>query len=323
MTRTREAVTAPEEIEKPNSMLPATLRKMLVTAFLGGLTYALTSMAGQDQIWSVILSVFIGGAVFVIQFLIDVDGRLQVVQIENRQHYNTVESLVEHGFSRINEATELFGLVERSPLQTDVVTQLVRNCTQLGSDSSDLVHRFAQSEIVRLSQFLRALGEGDAVYEGEDRDWLLGLTANTRACLDAISLTTVDAGGFWISDLGHRYVGVQRDLLNRGVQIRRIFVVENKNRTESPELKHTISLQSDIGVDVRVLNSAQIPETRKSSLFDFILFDNAVSYEVTPASVFEDGTAPSIVNTRLILNESRVSERVGIFKDLWEASQSY
>jgi hypothetical protein len=296
---------------------------MLITALLGGLTYVLTSLAAQDQIWSVILSVFIGGAVFVIQFLIDVDGRLQVVQMENRRHYNTVETLVEMGFSRINEATELFGLVERSPVQTDIVTQLVRNCTQLSSEASDIVHRFAQAEIVRLSQFLRALGEGNAVYEGEDRDWLLGLASNTRACLDAISLTTVDAGGFWISDLGQRYVGVQRDLLNRGVQIRRIFVVENRNRTEGPDLKRTLSLQSDIGIDVRILDSAQIPETRKSSLFDFILFDNAVSYEVTPASFVEDGAAPAIVNTRLILDEPRVSERVGIFKDLWEASRSY
>lgn len=312
-----------EENARPSSILPATLQKMLITALLGGLTYVLTSLAGQDPIWSVILSVFIGGAVFVIQFLIDVDGRLQVVQIENRRHYNTVETLVEMGFSRINEATELFGLVERSPVQTDIVTQLVRNCTQLSSEASDIVHRFAQAEITRLSQFLRALGEGNAVYEGEDRDWLLGLAANTRACLDAISLTTVDAGGFWISDLGQRYVGIQRDLLNRGVQIRRIFVVENRNRVEGPDLKRTLSLQSDIGIDVRILDSAQIPETRKSSLFDFILFDNAVSYEVTPASFVEDGAAPAIVNTRLILDEPRVSERVGIFKDLWEASRSY
>jgi hypothetical protein len=307
----------------PNSLLPATVQKLIITTVLGGVTYLLTSLAGQDQIWSVILSVFIGGAVFVIQFLIDVDARLQIVQLEGRRHYDTVETLVEMGFSRINEATELFGLVERSPLQTDVVTQLVRNCTQLNSDASDIIHRFAQSEILRLSQFLRALAEGNAVYEGEDRDWLLGLAANTRACLDAISLTTVDAGGFWRSDLGQRYVGIQRDLIGRGVQIRRIFVVESRTRSEDADLKRIIALQADIGIDVRILDSAQIPETRKSSLFDFILFDNAVSYEVTPGSFVEDGTAPAIVNTRLILEEPRVAERVSIFMDLWEASGAY
>src|SRR4051794_11452416 len=283
----------------PGVLLPATFQKVVVTACLGGLTYLLTNLTGQNQVWSIILSVFIGGAVFVIQFLIDVDNRLQVVQAEQRAHYATVERLVELGFSKINEATELFGLLENSPLPTDVVTQLVRNCTQLNADAPDLMHRFAQAEIMRLSQFLREVAEGGANYEGEDRDWLLGLATNTRACLDAISLTTVDAGGFWLSDLGQRYVGIQRDLVNRGVQIRRIFVVENVDRLESSDLKRVFTLQADIGIDVRMLDSTSIPETRKSSLFDFILFDNAVSYEVTPASFIEGGITPTIVNTRL------------------------
>lgn len=311
------------EAAGPRVLLPATFQKVVVTAFLGGVTYLLTNLTGQNQVWSIILSVFIGGAVFVIQFLIDVDNRLQVVQAEQRAHYATVERLVELGFSRINEATELFGLVEASPLPTDLVTQLVRNCTQLNADTPDLMHRFAEGEIMRLSQFLREVGEGGANYEGEDRDWLLGLTVNTRACLDAISLTTVDAGGFWLSDLGQRYVGLQRDLVNRGVQIRRIFVVDNVDRLENSDLKRVFVLQSEIGIDVRMLDSRRIPETRKSSLFDFILFDNAVSYEVTPASFIEGGIIPAIVNSRLVVDETRVRERIGIFKDLWEAAQSY
>src|SRR5689334_24491194 len=43
--------------------------------------------------------------------------------------------------------------------------------------SSTLAHRLAQRELSRMSEFLKELGEGgEAIYDGEDRDWLLGLT---------------------------------------------------------------------------------------------------------------------------------------------------
>lgn len=79
-------------------------------------------------------------------------------------------------------------LVESEP--ADAITKLVRNSTQ--------------------------------IY----RDCLLGLTMQSRHTIDAVSLSTAHAdgkefdGGLWISDLGQRYLALQRDATCREVVIR-------------------------------------------------------------------------------------------------------
>ena len=56
-------------------------------------------------------------------------------------------------------------------------------------------------------------------------------------------------------------------------------------------------------------------------IFDFILFDGAVSYETTPATTFAAGqTRPSIVRTLLAPMSSRVRDLEGRFEQLWEAA---
>src|SRR5690606_6212785 len=111
------------------------------------------------------------------------------------QHALT-QALIREEITKVSAATELFGAVEASALRTDVVTQLVRNATSVKRAETPLVFEFAQAEINRLSGYLRDLGQqADVVYDGEDRDWMLGLTRAASESIDATSLTTVDAGG--------------------------------------------------------------------------------------------------------------------------------
>jgi hypothetical protein len=63
---------------------------------------------------------------------------------------------------------------------------------------------------------------GYVAYDGEDRDWLLGLTRHAQSSIDTTSLMAVDAsgggfgeGGLWSSDLGRRYLEVQREAVQR------------------------------------------------------------------------------------------------------------
>lgn len=301
--------------------LPPPVQKVIVTVLLGGAAYIVTLLTGQNQIWGITLSVFFGGIVFVIQFLIEVDGRLQNLQTRQLAHQAAVENLVKTGFSRISEVTELFGLVEASRLQTEIITQLLRNCTSLGEHPSELVYRFAQSEILRISDLLKGLSEGNAVYEGEDRDWLLGLSRGTQTSLNAISLAAVDSSGFWSSGLGRHYVEIQRELVDNGVQIRRIFIVDDMEQVREGPLRPVCALQSEIGIDVRVLDTARIPDTRRDLLYDFIVFDGAISYETTPAPFVGNGRVPTIVNTRLVLDTARVAGRIRLFEDLWKSAQ--
>jgi hypothetical protein len=305
------------------------LRKLLTTAILAGLSYFIANQANQDRRWSWGVTIFVAGVALIIQFLIDFQRRLTALERAESSHIGDIRNLVEDGFSKINEATELFGLVEASALQTDVVTQLVRNSTELEPTTPTLVCRFAQSEIGRMSQFLKELKDGDASYDGEDRDWLLGLARNAKTSIDATSLTTVDAGGkgfdggFWETDLGQRYLEAQREVARRQVKVRRVFILDRPELASDADFLNMCRLQASMNIEVRVLDAAAIPAPRKSSLFDFILFDNVISYEVTPASRVDEATRPTIVNTRLVLRPDRVEDRIDRFQDLWANAKPF
>jgi hypothetical protein len=315
------------------------IRKVVLTLLTGGLAYFIGNLAEQPAIYAVLVSAFVGGVTLMVDFLVEFDNRLSAVEEGLSEHssrteafvqdkFLTIEKLVEEKFSKINEATELFGLVEASALRTDLVTQLVRHSTRIDPTCPPIVYEFAQSEIGRISAFLRELGAGsDVTYDGEDRDWLLGLARNARVTIDATSLTTVDAGGarftddgLWVSDLGQRYLEAQRDAIRRGVRVRRVFIVDQPDLAKDSGLLAECSRQKEIGIEVRILDPSSNPRLRKSSLFDFVLFDKEISYETTPASRMEGDHKPTIVNTRLVRRETRVRDLIHQFEELWNSS---
>ncbi|GGM63752.1 phosphatidylserine/phosphatidylglycerophosphate/cardiolipin synthase family protein [Dactylosporangium sucinum] len=331
------------------------IKKMFLSVGIGTIAYLLTNVLieqiEEPQIWAITLSLLIGGYTFLTQFMHDLENRMHSVEKAESEHSQRVAGLVDSrftaiddvlrdklveidkvvqgGFAKINEATQLFGLVEASALRTDAVTQLVRHSTQIDPQAPELVFRFAQAEIGRMSEFLKELSEGGNVtYEGEDRDWMLSLAGNCRSSIDAISLTTVDArgsgfvdGSLWTSDLGQRYLEVQRDALDRGVRIRRVFILDRPGLADDPMFMENCLLQKEMGIEVRLLDTRAIPGTRRSSLFDFILFDDVISYESTPASSIDGSIRPTIVTTRLELRATRVKDRLLRFKDLYSSAR--
>ena len=144
-----------------------------------------------------------------------------------------------------------------------------------------LLRRLATREVERVSLFARQLPAGSEIdYDGEDREWLLGLTQEAQASIDAISLSTVDAGvlgldgGLWTSDLGIRYLEVQRKAIARQVRIRRIFVFERaEDLAQDESFQRVAGMQRNAGVQVRMLDQKLIPDWLRSTIFDFIMFD--------------------------------------------------
>jgi hypothetical protein len=302
------------------------VRKILLTLAGGVLAYLISDLISLDVAFQVATSIFVGGVIFVAAYLVDVDQRLVHLETKQSQVATSTELLFKQGFTKINEATELFGLVEASALRSDVMTQLVRNSTQIDGKVPSLVFSFAQAEIGRLSELLRELSNGsDVVYEGEDRDWMLGLTRNAVSSIDAISLTTVDAGtdgGLWMTDLGQRYLQYQQEAIKRGVTIRRIFVTDKPDLLAKKEFLDVCDMHRRMGIQVKVLDAADAPGTRANTMFDFIVFDGVISYESTPASVTTNRLRqPIIINTRLVQQQSRVTDRIQRFHELWSSSR--
>ncbi|MGH3873788.1 MAG: hypothetical protein ACRDSR_20180 [Pseudonocardiaceae bacterium] len=307
------------------------IRKIFVAISTGSLTYLITNMVDSDQpkVWAITLTVFISGITFVVQFFTDFEQHMEKAEDKQEIHLARVQSLVEEGFAKMSEATALFQDLEASAMQTDAVTRLVRYSSQIEPCAPPLIHAFAQSQINQTSQLLKELSEGGQVCcDGEDRNWILDLTARSRTTIDATSLSTVDAGGisydggFWTTEFGQRYLELQRKAIHREVAIRRIFILDNSRLTVDSDFVRIYQRQQDLGIQTRVLEQSAIPHDIKNALFDFIVFDEVISYEVTPASRIEDTMKPTIVKTNLTRHPERVKERMQRFEKLWIAAQT-
>jgi hypothetical protein len=306
------------------------VRKVLVTVLVGGMSYLVTNALisdDNDDLWSLLLATFISGVIFVVQYLVDVDSQLDTLRQEQRTQHRSTHTLVADGFSKIYESGKLYGLMEASALQTDVVTQFVRNTTKVGEEVPELMRKLVHHEVDRLSRFLKEIGDtGRAIYEGEDREWLLALALHTRTSLDAISLSTVDAretefaGGFWMTDLGQRYLKIQRNLVLREGRVRRIFIMDRSERLDSEAFRRIWKWQIEIGIEVRVLVDTDAPPTLRGLLSDFIIFDDTIYYEANPSSQRGDGIAPMILSTIVVGDQEKVRERAERFRELWEAA---
>lgn len=311
------------------------IRRILITLFTGSLTYLIiryfiSNPTDQPQIWVRMASLFIAGITLLVQFLVDFDKRLAGVEEKLETHSAEIQSMIEEGFAQTSKVIKLFQALEASALQTDTVTQLVQHATQIKPGSPSLVYRFAQSEISQMSQLLKELSEGgDVSYDGEDQDWMLGLTMQSQHTIDATSMSTVDAGGIsfggglWTSALGQRYLEFQREAIQRGVVIRRVFILDGPGQTKEPEFLRIYRQQQDLGIHVKVLDRPEIPLTFRNILFDFIVFDGAISYESTPAARVEDTMRPTIIRTNLALQPQRVRERIQRFEKLWAVAKEF
>lgn len=306
------------------------LWKVLVSLALGGATYAITELTGQPKIWSLTLSVFTGGIALIVQLLMKFEARLARLEVYTERHSARIGTVVEEGITKISEATELFRLVEVSGVRTDTVTQFVKHASQIEPTAPLLVSRLAQAEIGRVSALLKGLSQDRmVVYEGEDRDWLLALTRHVESTIDATSLTSVDLdgrgftdNGLWTSDLGKHYLEVQREAVQRGVMIRRVFITLGQPDRVTDELASVCRSQQQIGVDVRVLDRESVPDTLRAWLYDFVLFDETISYEMAAMAGLDTGH-PTILETRMELQGERVKARIQRFRLLWESAYRF
>lgn len=260
----------------------------------------------------VFLSVLCGSVVSLIGFLIDFAGQLDQLR----------ESQVE-SFAKVSLATELYTQVEKSPTDTKHLIDLMRSASRIGV-ASELLQGLARRETRRLGDFLADVSTGkEFVYDGEDREWLFGLTEHATTSIDAISLSTVDAGltsfdgGLWSTDLGYRYLRKQEEAISkRNVRIRRIFFFDDPRVPQDDHFRQVCDLQRRLGVETRILDET-VPYHLRSLIFDFIVFDGLLSYETTPARRLATGSPPAVVTTHIIPEPARVRERMMHFDQLW------
>lgn len=299
------------------NLAAGTISMVGISLLLGLTTIVSSSISGMPSRSSLELGALVTLGFMLVLFLIAFEIRLQ-----------GLDERMAAGFQKIDRSTQLFDLMDLSVLDTALLTDFLETAGKADASVSPLLQRLARREIERMTRFVRQLPVGSEIaYDGEDRDWLLGLTEEAQRSIDAISLSTVDAGmrgfdgGLWTSDLGTRYLELQREAIDRQVSIRRIFVFDNEDLARDETFLKITKRQRDVGVDVRMLDHQLIPEWLQSMIFDFIVFDGAVSYEMTPATTFNaGGTRPAIVRTLLAPMPARVRDLESQFEQLWAAA---
>lgn len=291
--------------------------KIGIPLLLGLITIAASDVGGMSGRNALELAAVVTFGIMLVLFIVDSEVRVSGLQDQ-----------VTAGFQKIRASNELLNLMERSVLDTALLSEFIEAAGKADTSVSPMLERLARREIERVTQFVRQLPTGGEIaYDGEDREWMLGLAAQTQRSIDAISLSTVDAGmrgfdgGLWTSDLGTRYLELQREAIQRKVTIRRIFVFEIEDLARDETFLKITQQQREVGVDVRMLDQQLIPERLQAMIFDFIIFDGAVGYETTPATTFTHGaTHPVIVRTRLAPMPTRVRDLESHFEKLWAAA---
>ncbi|WP_422769834.1 DUF6879 family protein [Plantactinospora sp. WMMC1484] len=304
------------------------LRKIgwtLLTGFVGFAGSALLDdILGVTLADQLIITIVIGGVTLLAQYLVDMERRFAESERLQGETTEALRDMIQSGFESVDEATELMAELEKSTVRSELLKQVIRRSAHLTQAAPPLVQSLAASETQRLADNLQSLSDGHEVfYDGEDREFLLALTRSTRASLLATSWATIQTdgvgfeAGFWLSDLGARYLDLQRMALRRGVVIRRVFIVESASMTH-PQLSRILALQKGAGVEVRLVDASEAPQD--GGLSDFVIFDEQLCYDTTPVSRREAHGAPWRLTTRLVLNEETVRHRIERFHELWSAA---
>jgi hypothetical protein len=297
------------------SLVQGIVAKVGFPLLIGLITLVAANLGGMQAGNTLELAAIVAFGVALIIFIVDTEIRL-----------SAVGELVAAGFAQIGRLAELSAKMERSSMGPALLAEFLETASQVDGRVNPLLQRVARLEVERVTAFVRQLQfGGEIAYDGEDRDWLLGLTQKAESSIDAISLSTVDAGvlgldgGLWTSDLGIRYLDDQRKAIARKVRIRRIFVVEHEDMARDESFLRVTQMQRNTGVQVRMLDQKLIPDYLQSMIFDFIIFDGVVSYETAAGAPFTAGQPrPGTLRTRLAPGQTRVRDLEQRFEQLWE-----
>jgi hypothetical protein len=297
------------------SLVQGIVLKVGLPLLVGLITLVAANLGGMQVRNTLELAAIVAFGIALIIFIVDTEIRI-----------SAVGELVTAGFTRIGRLAELSAKMERSSLGPALLADFLETASQVDGRANPLLQRVARQEVTRVTAFVRQWqAGGEITYDGEDRDWLLSLTEEAESSIDAISLSTVDAGvlgldgGLWTSDLGIRYLDHQRKAIARNVRIRRIFVVEHEDMAHDESFLRVTQMQRNAGVQVRMLDQKLIPDYLQSMIFDFIIFDGVVSYETAAGAPFTAGQPrPGTLRTRLAPEPKRVRDHERSFEQLWE-----
>lgn len=311
------------------------LWKIFITCAAAAGTYAATTFVHQDDMLALMLSAFVGGVTLVVQFMLDVEARQISVDtslsaFEKHQEELTaqLEGSVKLQLERFNQANRLLARLDSGPLGRQLVMDLVQHAGDLNGSAPALAHRLAESGISEVSNFISDLSGGrEVAADGDGWPWTFTLTSSAHETIDATSYSARGDGeqslwddDMWTSELGQRYLKVQSEAIQRGVTVRRIFILEEMALAEHAELRNNCDQQVRLGIDVRLIDAAKAANIAGGHI-PLVIYDRAISFELTQSRF--PAARPGFIKTTLVLNPFKVHERWEMFQRLWDGASKY
>ena len=279
---------------------------------VGGVTYAVTALVHQSTTTSVLLSVFIGGLVLVVQYLSEFEHRLTASGEQMRT-----------SLAHLNAATRLEDLLRASPLRSEDVSNLAKDITAIHDLGVFLISELAMTEWKRLVRFIGELKTGETRYIGEDREWLLALTSRVQNEIVATSSMSVD-GSFWETELGARYVDMQGEAVARGVRVRRVFLLDESRPAPDVIFQRVWATQQQKHIEVRILPVGRLTILQHNLYKDYVLFDQKIYYQVQPPARrwVNDKATGAVAETLLSAKPEEVEFGRSYFEQLWHVAKA-
>ncbi|MFJ3304065.1 hypothetical protein ACIPSA_13225 [Streptomyces sp. NPDC086549] len=297
------------------------LLKVGITGVLGIGSYVITNLFEASEVAKITLSLLIGASALMVQFMRDFEKGTKVLGTRLEEHASAVERRVTDGFVRFGDIFEFLGRLDDDTQRSAEVERLVRNVAALEPAPGGILKEFVDAELKRVADLMGQLGGAHVDYEGEDRNWLLTLVDRVEETMVAAS--THEDLDFWKTDLGRRYLMAQRDAIShRGVSIRRLIIVESPDHIDH-DLRKLREQQESMDIEVRIVSVSTLPQNlRIYPVHNFVVFDGAISYEVSPDLHGGRGTDaepvnPMIASTKLVLMRRDVDKRIARFEELW------
>lgn len=199
-------------------------------------------------------------------------------------------------------------------VRIESVPDLATNFAEVLSPGPPILTAFVRLEMQRVIGHMTDLTTLTAECPGENHDWMLTLTRAAEHSICATS-TSVDRE-FWNSEPASRYLHAQREAIEHGIPVRRLFLLESARELDD-RLLRLCEEQQVLHIEVRVAVLPELPpHLLRGTTNDFIVYDEAVSFEI------DQDLRDVNIRTRLIARQDHVQHRMKRFRELWEAGMS-
>lgn len=213
-----------------------------------------------------VLAYFLTNQQFTLGFVVGLLGLILSIQIEQ---ISRLDARASHS----DRHSSLMASLEKVSWLLPLVSEIAESAGRVVSDD-DLrqLAPIAREKLETCNASLQSLRMGQYRVPAEDVNVLFERTSTATKQILATSVEHVDLS-WWRSEVGTNYLSKNREAIERGVEVERIFIYESL----SDDLIEVASQHADAGVTVLMVAKSQLrPEYR----IDMIIWDESFAYEI-------------------------------------------